>query len=136
MNRVVVHIARGSTFSAFGVTRRVQQTIDGLDADLCDTASPEIAGVTKEGIFYPRTRARLELFPEEAIYLVERGALECRLRVPGSKRPREEDIESDRAWIGMSVQHAFAEMLWKDGCTRERYQVSLEIESRYSLRQR
>ena len=66
-----------------------------------------------------KTTKRLELLPEETLYLVERGAMFCWK-------------ESD--WLGnldldgmdgapMSVQQAFAEMIGKEGLTLEKYQV-------------
>ncbi|KAF7980720.1 hypothetical protein HWV62_37195 [Athelia sp. TMB] len=64
---------------------------------------------------------RLELLPEEALYLVERGTLFCTkesrgltLNVPGM-----DDIEG----VPMSVQQAFAEMIGSEGLTLEKYQV-------------
>ena len=68
---------------------------------------------------------RLELLPEEALYLVERGTLFCTkesrgltLNVPGM-----DDIEG----VPMSVQQAFAEMIGSEGLTLEKYQVSTLI---------
>jgi tRNA-splicing endonuclease subunit Sen54 len=64
---------------------------------------------------------RLELLPEEALYLVERGTLFCtkesstlKSNVPGS-----EDIEG----APMSVQQAFAEMIGTEDLSLEKYQV-------------
>lgn len=67
---------------------------------------------------------RLELLPEEALYLVERGAMFCWKEhgllandiQPGSSL---EDMEGSP----MSVQQAYAEMIGKEDLTLERYQV-------------
>lgn len=70
---------------------------------------------TKDG---SKLQKRLELLPEEAIYLIERGSLFCW-----------KDIEIDLADLGdvegapMSVQQAFAEMIGKEDLTLEKYQV-------------
>lgn len=65
------------------------------------------------------TRKRLELLPEETLYLVERGTLECYTE-------RQENLgfaEGVEGGVPFSVQHAFSEMLGREGLTAERYQV-------------
>jgi tRNA-splicing endonuclease subunit Sen54 len=69
----------------------------------------------------PKIHKRLELLPEEALYLVERGTLFCtkesnilKLNVPGM-----EDVEG----APMSVQQAFAEMIGAERLSLEKYQV-------------
>ena len=67
---------------------------------------------------------RLELLPEEALYLIERGAMFCW---------KEHDLLTRNAPQGsplkdmegspMSVQQAYAEMIGREGLTLERYQV-------------
>ena len=57
---------------------------------------------------YEALRQRMELLPEEALYLVERGTLEC----------------WTEQQVAMSAQHAFASMMGTDELTMERYQVS------------
>lgn len=61
---------------------------------------------------------RLELLPEEAIYLIERGALFCYKFMPDT-------VVSDHTSPGapMSVQQAYAEMIGCEDMTLERYQV-------------
>lgn len=54
-----------------------------------------------------KTTKRLELLPEEAIYMIERGALLC-TKVGGAP---------------MSAQQAFSEMLGTEDMTLEKYQV-------------
>lgn len=70
-----------------------------------------------------KLQKRLELLPEEALYLIERGALFCW-----------KDIQADLTGLDdvegapMSVQQAFAEIIGKEDLTLEKYQV---IETRY-----
>lgn len=74
----------------------------------------------------PRVVTNLELLPEEALYLIERGSMLCFKEDP--KRPfwdlekvqpeSESFIESP-----MTVQHAFAEVIGREGLTLGRYQV-------------
>ncbi|KAF9242673.1 hypothetical protein BU15DRAFT_86849 [Melanogaster broomeanus] len=67
---------------------------------------------------------RLELLPEEALYLVERGALFCYKSI--SQEPSFLDSpnpEMSSPGAPMSVQQAFAEMIGREGMTLERYQV-------------
>jgi tRNA-splicing endonuclease subunit Sen54 len=139
LNRAVVELARGPLFASVGVTRKVAVLKDGRDEDLERTYRPdrvnwERDGVWKEGVFYDKMRSRLELLPEEALYMVERGSLECRIRVKSAGRKGKGSMaektdydvikDEDADWVPMSVQQAFATMLFKDDLTRERYQVS------------
>jgi tRNA-splicing endonuclease subunit Sen54 len=68
-----------------------------------------------------KTQKRLELLPEEAIYLVERGALFCWRESNRSLPiiPEMEDIQGP----SMSVQEAYSEMIGREGLTLEKYQV-------------
>ena len=65
-----------------------------------------------------KPQKRLELLPEEAVYLIERGALFCW-----------KDVQVDLTGLGdvegapMTVQQAFAEMIGKQDLTLEKYQV-------------
>jgi hypothetical protein len=63
---------------------------------------------------------RLELLPEETLYLIERGTLACSLaydesreHIPGLIRP------------AISVQHAYASMIGTVDLTLEKYQVGV-----------
>lgn len=77
----------------------------------------------------PRVVTNLELLPEEALYLIERGSMLCFKE--DSKRPfldlekvqpeSESFVESP-----MTVQHAFAEMIGREGLTLGRYQVPFD----------
>ena len=62
-----------------------------------------------------RWAKRLELLPEEALYLIERGSLLCRLDT--SSGVPEEDFPP------MSAQQAFAAMIGLEGLAIEKYQV-------------
>jgi tRNA-splicing endonuclease subunit Sen54 len=134
LNRAIVELARGSVFSSMGVARRVNVLTNGNDEDIEHHCFPgrtdlERDGVWKEGSFYEKTRSRLELLPEEALYLVERGSLECRIRGKGKAKSSltektDYDVDSEGAdWAPMSVQQAFATLLFKEDLTRERYQL-------------
>lgn len=70
-----------------------------------------------------KIRKRLELLPEESLYLIERGALFCtkESHILKSNIPGGEDVEG----VPMSVQQAFAEMIGKEDLTLERYQVRI-----------
>jgi tRNA-splicing endonuclease subunit Sen54 len=63
-------------------------------------------------------RKQVELLPEEALYMNERGAIEL----------WKETAEGAR--VPMSVQQAWAELIGHDELTPERYQVSTPIRSR------
>jgi tRNA-splicing endonuclease subunit Sen54 len=71
----------------------------------------------------PKIHKRLELLPEEALYLVERGTLFCTKKSSGLKWnvPGSEDVEG----VPMSVQQAFAEMIGTEDLSLEKYQVRL-----------
>lgn len=59
---------------------------------------------------YNHERKRLELMPEEALYLIERGSIECW-------------TSEHHPTVPMSVQHAWAIMITAAELTSERYQV-------------
>jgi tRNA-splicing endonuclease subunit Sen54 len=71
------------------------------------------------------THKRLELLPEEVLYLVERGSMLCWRESPNAPPREEDDIYDPVKPIGepMSVQQCFAEMLGVEGINLERYQV-------------
>jgi hypothetical protein len=66
---------------------------------------------------------RLELLPEEAIYLIERGALFCWKENPllVSNDLALHDVDGSP----MSVQQAYTEMIGKEDLTLEKYQARL-----------
>lgn len=120
LNRAVVEVSQGTTISSLGVTARSPVTVSSaseIPTGSLDVLGPNNqVGVYKAGVFYPRYQARLELFPEEALYLMERGTLDCRLPTKLADSNRIVDIP-------LSLQHAFSLMMGRDGCTRERYQT-------------
>ncbi|KAL1693761.1 tRNA-splicing endonuclease subunit sen54 N-term-domain-containing protein [Schizophyllum commune] len=74
--------------------------------------------VDEEGV--TKVHKRLELLPEEAIYLIERGALFCSL-VDAPKI--EVTGMEDAAGPPMTVQQAYTEMIGREGLTLEKFQV-------------
>lgn len=68
-----------------------------------------------------RVPKRLELLPEEALYLVERGAMFCWKESAFATADGAGLEDMDGA--PMSVQQAFAEMIGKEDLTLEKYQV-------------
>ncbi|KAI0632259.1 tRNA-splicing endonuclease subunit sen54 N-term-domain-containing protein [Trametes polyzona] len=74
---------------------------------------------TSEGA--KKIQKRLELLPEEALYLVERGAMYCwkPTDLPLKHTAHLDDMEG----IPMSVQQAYAEMIGTCDLTFEKYQV-------------
>lgn len=64
---------------------------------------------------------RLELLPEEALYLVERGSLFCwrKFVPPPSSAPSLDSMDGSP----MTVQQVFAEMIGREDLTSEKYQV-------------
>ena len=69
-----------------------------------------------------KAQKRLELLPEEALYLVEKGALFC---WRASRDSHDEDSGWDSASQGapMSVQQAYTEMIGTQDLTLDRYHV-------------
>ncbi|KAI1790188.1 tRNA-splicing endonuclease subunit sen54 N-term-domain-containing protein [Ganoderma leucocontextum] len=68
-----------------------------------------------------KIQRRLELLPEEALYLIERSAMYCwsPTELPLPKTELLDDLEG----TPMSVQQAYAEMIGTEDLTFERYQV-------------
>jgi tRNA-splicing endonuclease subunit Sen54 len=74
-------------------------------------------------------KKRVELLPEEALYLVEKGALFC-WKASSCDGPGE-DVDWDSASQGapMSVQQTYAEIIGTQDLTLDRYQVSVRPSS-------
>ena len=82
-----------------------------------------------------KPRKRLELLPEETLYLMEKGALFCWKALRDDDNNDDDDelgveedereVELDSASQGapMSVQQAYAEMIGREDLTLDRYQV-------------
>ncbi|KAJ4484407.1 tRNA-splicing endonuclease subunit sen54 N-term-domain-containing protein [Lentinula edodes] len=68
-----------------------------------------------------KTQKRMELLPEEAIYLIERGSLMC-WRESAVEYPNDGTFESISG-SPMTVQQAYTEMIGKEDLTMDRYQV-------------
>ena len=71
-----------------------------------------------------KVQKRLELLPEEAIYLIERGCLFCwkQIDLDVGQVPGLNDVNG----FPMSVQQAYAEMIGREGLTLEKFQVRNE----------
>lgn len=135
LGRAIVHLARGQTFASMGFSNRVKVLEDGQFEDLALMYQSDgkpvapLAGATKEGKFWPKMQSRLELLPEEALYLVERGSLECRIyhdpkRSAIVENMRDyDDIVENPNWVPMSLEQAFAAIIGVDGLTRPHYQL-------------
>lgn len=116
-----VILARGAAFGSLGYSN-MREPIDG-------------SGATKE----KGKGKSLELLPEEALYMVERGSMYCwRVARKGAKTA--DDVVSMPLPLGgdvpleeipgtpMSVQEAFAEMIGgASGLTTEQYQVGVHF---------
>jgi hypothetical protein len=79
----------------------------------------------------PKKTARLELLPEEALYLLEKGSLQCWKQEGDDSTAADgrynaldgKDIGSAALGTPMSLQQAYAEMIGRDDLSLERYQV-------------
>lgn len=100
LERVEVTVSRGIHFNSMGHSV-VRSTLDenGLE----------------------KVKKRLELLPEEAIYLIERGALFCWKKSDAHTA----HLQGFEGIVGtpMSVQQAYAEMIGKENLTLERFQA-------------
>lgn len=95
LQRAFVHIQRGQSCAHAGVSVR-HQLSDG------------------------QNQTYLELFPEETVYLIERGALDCRWTQSPGRAPSADDFST---CIPISVSQAYSHLIGKDGCTLPRYQI-------------
>ncbi|KIK92428.1 hypothetical protein PAXRUDRAFT_829972 [Paxillus rubicundulus Ve08.2h10] len=116
IDRVHVITARGIHFSTMGHSATRAPPSEGMGGEAVDAQSNSIPG--------SKLPKRLELLPEEALYLVERGALFCyKFLSNGLPLVDSPNFEMTSPGAPMSVQQAFAEMTGRDGMTLERYQV-------------
>lgn len=106
--RATVHVARGTALVSMGITVRTEVS----------PAEGEIVKLDPEGHPYPKYESSLQLLPEEVLYLLERGSLQCFLLQSSADGSGPQSVP-------MSVQQAFASILVPGGCTREQYQVSV-----------
>ena len=72
-------------------------------------------------------KKRLELLPEETLYLAEKGALFCWKAASCDDGLGEDVVDWDSSSQGapMSVQQAYAEMIGTQDLTLDRYQVGM-----------
>ncbi|KAI6103292.1 tRNA-splicing endonuclease subunit sen54 N-term-domain-containing protein [Pisolithus croceorrhizus] len=108
--RVHVVTSRGVHFASMGQSvSRASGTAGNMDPELGKNH---------------RTETRLELLPEEAIYLIERGALFCYKSIPSnSSQLNLANVEERSPGAPMTVQQAYAEMIGREDMSLERYQV-------------
>ena len=92
-----------------------------LFASLGHSASRENAG--SDGTL--KIQKRMELLPEETLYLVERGAMYC--WKPTDLLLAKASLLDDMEGVPMSVQQAYAEMIGTEDLTLEKYQVRAHI---------
>ena len=77
------------------------------------------ASVSRDG-----SKKRLELLPEEALYLFERGSLFCwKQSSPDAVYPEELEDDTPAPGQPMSVQQGYAEMLGHENLSLDHYQV-------------
>lgn len=111
VDRVHVTTARGIHFSTMGHSISRTAQYENIDNELRGPSSK-----------HPK---RLELLPEEALYLIERGALFCYKSVSsGASLADPSNYETKSPGAPMSVQQAFAEMIGREEMSLERYQVT------------
>ncbi|KAI6095562.1 tRNA-splicing endonuclease subunit sen54 N-term-domain-containing protein [Pisolithus croceorrhizus] len=108
--RVHVVTSRGVHFASMG------HSVARASGNSGNT-EPELAKTYK-------TETRLELLPEEAIYLIERGALFCYKSISGNPSQLNlANVEERSPGALMTVQQAYAEMIGREDMSLERYQV-------------
>ncbi|KDQ08038.1 hypothetical protein BOTBODRAFT_38254 [Botryobasidium botryosum FD-172 SS1] len=111
LSRVHVVQARGVHFANIGHSAR--------------RGAPNPSPVVADGKLAKLPPSRLELLPEEALYMIERGSMFCWKREGGEGEVDGPCEVGDPNVQGtpMSVQQGFAEMIGKEALTLERYQV-------------
>jgi tRNA-splicing endonuclease subunit Sen54 len=89
----------------------------GIHFSVMGHSTPRPRSAAEPGV----THKRLELLPEEAIYLIERGALFCWKKTPvlDGNSPNMEDMQG----APMSVHQAYSEMIGVEDLTLEKYQA-------------
>ena len=98
LSRAHVTVARGIHFSSMGYSVPREYDVDSQR----------------------KMYKRLELLPEEALYLIERGSMFCwKEDIPEGPKSNFENI----AGTPMTVQQAYAEIIGHEKLTLERYQV-------------
>ncbi|KAE8262840.1 hypothetical protein A4X03_0g2135 [Tilletia caries] len=121
LQRAILHSSKGILLQAMGLTNRLPQHDDPP------------AKIDANGTRWPRIVSRIELSPEETLFLLERGVLDCRLRLPlhgddeGAEDQRRQRAGQYRLDEGndelLDVKRAFGLILGADGCSKEVYGV-------------
>ncbi|KAL0058373.1 tRNA-splicing endonuclease subunit sen54 [Marasmius tenuissimus] len=148
LQQFILNRSRNAMFDALRAVRSTSQKslcYGVYHPELCRVSVPITRGqvISTIGHSAPRPtvlpdgttkiQKRLELLPEEAIYLIERGSMFCwkdSVIVYGasntdSKENPFEVIEG----APMTVQQAFTELIGKEGLTLEKYQAGLAVYS-------
>lgn len=130
LGRSHVTLARGIHFNSMGYSILREGTSPS-------SVPQEQPGPSKEHHKRPDQQKRLELLPEETIYLVERGSLLC-FKSPDEVHTRRGDggtLSSEIKEVGlehipgppMTVQQVYSEMVGVAGLSLEKLQVRLMI---------
>ncbi|KAF9259871.1 hypothetical protein L218DRAFT_873589 [Marasmius fiardii PR-910] len=141
LQQFILNRSRNAMFDALSATRTISQKslCYGIyHPDLTRVSVPIARGqvITTMGHSAPRPmilpdgtskiQKRLELLPEEAIYLIERGSLFCwkesDIKYDNSTSDTENSFEII-VGVPMTVQQAFSELIGKEGLSLEKYQV-------------
>ena len=122
--RAHVTTARGTHFTTMGysVPRPVtiQPTVSPQKPEATTAVAPDTVHASSQQV---KMLKRLELLPEEALYLVERGSMFC-WKEEGEEAIVEAGVLPDGVdGTPMTVQQAYAEMIGRGDLTLERYQV-------------
>ncbi|KAK0564396.1 tRNA-splicing endonuclease subunit sen54 [Tilletia horrida] len=116
LQRAIVHSSKGILFQTMGLTNRLPQHDEPP------------AKIDANGVHWPRIVSRIELTPEETLFLLERGALDCRVRLPRHTPEAERQRKGEYTLAEdedepLDVQRAYSLLLGADGCTKEAYGV-------------
>ncbi|KAL9931878.1 hypothetical protein V8E36_009193 [Tilletia maclaganii] len=125
LQRAIVHSSKGILFQSMGLTNRLPQHDEPP------------AKIDANGVHWPRIVSRIELTPEETLFLIERGVLDCRVRVHATEKQRAgeyggwDEVNDElisgsgdgRREGGSDLRRAYALMMGADGCSKEVYGV-------------
>jgi tRNA-splicing endonuclease subunit Sen54 len=117
-------VTRGNMFLTTGHT--IREPLPAVPST-CSTSGALDKGKSKQPF-----QTHVELLPEEALYLLERGSLQIWVRSPIAAAEEEaeadewdEEIQGFRGAVEMSAMEAYGRFIGQDGLSLERYQVSL-----------
>ena len=122
VDSIICFISKAVSYAIWhpGIARTEVTVARGIHfANMGHSAPRSIAG--DDGVM--KAHKRLELLPEEAIYLIERGALFCwkGTKLALSQIPGLNDVLGSP----MSVQQSYSEMIGTEGITLEKFQVCI-----------